>query len=287
VIAFDAVDPLNEGFRRWRSSPRLRPGDVLHLAPTERTAALTQMTSDLSGRQAHPLHALDSTPGETGITTDHRGLVRMALDLHDGPIQDLAALGFTIGRLQQTLQEIEAKTARAAGELAELQGQLGTVEIALRTVATSDDPALESSTVIELIDKETVAFKARSRASLEIRVVGDVEPETASQRIALHRVLRECLSNVARHSQAENVRISLVDAGGAIELSVMDDGVGFDPGASTDPGMERVRLGLSGMQHRLELLDGTLSVESQVGGPTTVKATIKRWKPHQPPRAAA
>jgi signal transduction histidine kinase len=247
---------------------------------------LTQIDSELSRRRAQPLRAVGSSATRIGTKNAHRGLVRMALDLHDGPLQDLTAVGFATARLQNRLQEIEATTSRAIEDLLDLQRQLVAVEAALRSVATNDDPAVENATVIELIDKETVAFKARCDASVEIRVVGDVEAETASQRIAIHRVLRECLSNVARHSGADNVRIDVVGKGDAIELSVTDDGVGFDPDGAR-PDDERVRLGLSGMEHRLELLDGTLLVDSRLGGPTTITATIQRWRPETGPRPAA
>ena len=97
----------------------------------------------------------------------------------------------------------------------------------------------------------------------------------------MHRVLRESLSNIARHSRAANVRISVVEAVDAITLSIADDGVGFEPGeVGSHDG--RVQMGLVGMRHRLELLDGSLSVSSQRGGPTTVTAAIKKWRP--PPR---
>jgi signal transduction histidine kinase len=113
---------------------------------------------------------------------------------------------------------------------------------------------------------------------VEISVVGDVEPETASQRIVVQRVLRESLSNVAQHSGAKHVRIAVEADDEAITVSVTDDGVGFDPaGMAAEDG--RPRLGLAGMRRRLDLLDGSLSVASRAGGPTSVSARIKRWSP--------
>jgi signal transduction histidine kinase len=209
---------------------------------------------------------------------DNRDLVRMALDLHDGPLQDLTVLGFAIGRLQRTLEGVDADTSQAAHELTEVQRQLGAIETTLRVVANGEATP-ESSTAIELIDKEVVRFKAHCRATVEIRVVGDVEPATASQRIVMHRVLRESLSNVARHSGATNVRISVVEHDQAINLTVEDDGVGFDPDGVTPPA-GRAQIGLAGMRRRLELLDGSFSVTSRRGGPTSVSATIKKWRPN-------
>jgi signal transduction histidine kinase len=204
----------------------------------------------------------------------------MALDLHDGPLQDLAVLGFTITGLQRTLENLDADTSQAARELSDVQRQLGAIEATLRVVARSGDATPDSSTAIELIEKEVVRFRSCCRASVEIRVAGDIEPATASQRIVMHRVLRESLSNIARHSGAASVCISVLEADDAITLSITDDGIGFDPGAIRLPG-ERIPMGLAGMRHRLELLDGSLSITSRRGGPTAVTAAIKKWRPPQ------
>jgi signal transduction histidine kinase len=214
-----------------------------------------------------------------------RGLERLALDLHDGPLQDLTAVGFTISQLQRTLENVEGDASQAIRELADVQQQLVTIEATLRRIAATQDSAADSSTVIELIEKEILRFKSRSDAAVEIRIVGDVEPETASQRIVIHRVLRESLSNAASHSQAKNVRITVEAIDDTIRLSVSDDGVGFDADARLQDG--RVRLGVPGMQRRLELLEGSLSVISKIGGPTCVTATIKRWRPGEYPPTGA
>lgn len=218
------------------------------------------------------------TPAQSPAPADDRGLVRLALDLHDGPLQDLAALGFMIGRLQRTLDDVDGDTSAAAHQLAEVQHHLGLVEATLRSVATNKDMASESATVIELLEQEANRFRAHCDATVEISVVGDVEPETASQRIVVQRVLRESLSNVAQHSGAKHVRIAVEADDEAITVSVTDDGVGFDPaGMAAEDG--RPRLGLAGMRRRLDLLDGSLSVASRAGGPTSVSARIKRWSP--------
>nr|MBA3843670.1 sensor histidine kinase [Actinomycetota bacterium] len=95
------------------------------------------------------------------------------------------------------------------------------------------------------------------------------------------------LTNVARHAQATEVRISLIDTGDVIYLRIIDNGVGFQP-ADADGVDGRARLGLTGMRRRLEMLDGTLTLETRPGGPTSLTAGIKRWRPpSSPPRLAS
>jgi signal transduction histidine kinase len=243
---------------------------------------MIETSSNTIERRVPPRRRLASVPTQTQAVapTTNRDLVRMALDLHDGPLQDLTVLGFAIGRLQRALESVDADTSQAAFELTEVQRQLGAIETTLRVVAKNGDATPESTTAIELIDKEVVRFKSHCQATVEIRVVGDVEPATASQRIVMHRVLRESLSNVARHSGAKNVRISVIEADDAINLTIEDDGIGFDPGDTTSYD-GRTQIDLASMRRRLELLDGSLSVISSRGGPTSVSAAIKKWRPAQ------
>ena len=104
-----------------------------------------------------------------------------------------------------------------------------------------------------------------------------IETETDSQRIALHRVLREALTNINKHADAQNVGVQLFESDDVVYLRVTDDGVGFDPSATR--GDSTSGLGLNGMYDRLRLLESTLELESRPGGPTTVTAAVRRWRP--------
>ncbi|MGH3002989.1 MAG: sensor histidine kinase [Gaiellaceae bacterium] len=207
----------------------------------------------------------------------------MTLDLHDGPLQELTAVGFILAQLHRTLEQLPVDTSRAAHELGEVQRQLGAVEATLRAVASNGDPNADSLNVTEMVDTEVARFNLRSPATVDVDVVGDVEPATASQRIVLHRVLREALSNVARHSAATEVRIGVFESNDVIYLRVSDNGAGFDPAEAQSADDGRARLGLAGMRRRVELLDGTLTVDSRPGGPTSVTAAVKRWRPESGP----
>jgi signal transduction histidine kinase len=92
--------------------------------------------------------------------------------------------------------------------------------------------------------------------------------------IALFRVVQEALSNILRHSGARNVAISLRKRDGYLDLSVEDDGVGFDleeivHGPDTSRG-----LGLLGMAERVQLLGGQFDIVSAPGEGTRIHAQI-------------
>ncbi|MBI5311177.1 MAG: hypothetical protein HZB14_09190, partial [Actinobacteria bacterium] len=85
---------------------------------------------------------------------------------------------------------------------------------------------------------------------------------------AMYRLVQEALNNVVKHSRASHVWISAVRGGGRLDISVRDDGVGFDPETSSDG------FGLIGMRERTELVDGVFDVLSAPGSGTTVRATV-------------
>jgi signal transduction histidine kinase len=84
----------------------------------------------------------------------------------------------------------------------------------------------------------------------------------------VYRVAQEALENVARHAQAHSVQINLLyeKPQEQIQLDVIDDGCGFDPGASFDD----EKYGLRGMRERVEVIGGRLEVASKPGEGTRV-----------------
>jgi PAS domain S-box-containing protein len=86
-------------------------------------------------------------------------------------------------------------------------------------------------------------------------------------KVVIYRVLQETLNNIAKHSQADRVYISLWKQDGKIELTIEDNGIGFDPETS------RKGLGLVSMKERVEFSGGMLAIESDLGSGTTIRAT--------------
>lgn len=84
---------------------------------------------------------------------------------------------------------------------------------------------------------------------------------------AIVRLIQECLTNVARHAQAQHAEVRVEAVDGTVRCTVTDDGSGFDP-AKVDGG------GLTGLQARVEAAGGTLEIHSQPGRGTTVRATF-------------
>jgi PAS domain S-box-containing protein len=89
----------------------------------------------------------------------------------------------------------------------------------------------------------------------------------------LYRIAQEALTNVARHSKASRVDVTIESLGKAIRMTIMDDGEGFQVIGEAGS-RKKSRLGLVGMRERAEMIGGTLKVDSSSGGPTTVTVEI-------------
>jgi signal transduction histidine kinase len=207
-----------------------------------------------------------------------RRLLRLAADVHDGPMQDLTVIGFGLHDLRRQLETSLPVEGRGPIDASfhEILSECERVERSLRALVSSLEGGLaETISLPEAISDEVDNFRRRSTVDVELVVEGDPEAATDSQRIALQAVTREALSNVARHAQASLVVVTLRAVGEGIELSIRDDGRGFDVVASA----AGERLGVSGMRTRIALLGGNLQVDSAPGGPTTVTATLQPWRP--------
>jgi signal transduction histidine kinase len=89
----------------------------------------------------------------------------------------------------------------------------------------------------------------------------------------LYRVAQEALTNVARHADATEVRMSIAEVSGAIRMEISDNGKSFHVGRALLAKNPK-RLGLIGMKERVEMVGGSLAIESAPDTGTTVRADI-------------
>ena len=197
---------------------------------------------------------------------------RWARELHDETLQGLGALRIllTSGRQRGSAEDLEAAVGQAISQLGtEIQNLRGLIA-ELRPAALDEfglEAALQGlvervSTAAGLAVETELSLSGRSASS------GPEGPELES---TVYRLVQEALTNVAKHSRAENVVLSVVERDGAIHVSVADDGVGFDPSAH-HPGF-----GLLGMRERVMMAGGNLELSSSPGsGPRSRPWSLSR-----------
>ncbi|MGC5012761.1 sensor histidine kinase [Streptosporangium sp. DT93] len=184
---------------------------------------------------------------------------RIERDLHDGAQQRLLSVAMDLGRAQ-------AKLDSAPEEARELlaQAHRGTkAAIAeLRDLARGIHPAILTDRGLNAA-LSSLASRAPVRVDLSVQI--SHRPPPAVESIA-YFVVAECLTNLARHSEATEAFIRVSRRGQRVIVEVCDDGVGA---AVPRPGG-----GLCGLADRAATIDGTLSVDSPLGGPTRIRAEL-------------
>jgi signal transduction histidine kinase len=217
------------------------------------------------------------------VAAGERRLLRLGYDLHDGPLQEVVALAEELRQASTQISSVvpDDFRDRVRGRFNDVHARLGALDDGLREIAHS----IRSTTAVarpvaDAVEAELIALEGATGIDAELEVEGNIVGLTDSQKIALFRVVQESLSNVRKHSEAGKVSVVLRGKRTFVELTVADDGCGFDP-RRIDTG----RLGLSSISERVRLLGGAVGIETSPGGGTTVRATLPRWKPSTPSAA--
>ena len=260
---------------------------VVRARPDERERALVfgeEATATLASVIERQALLERSAEGEKSLVeSSERRLTRLGLDLHDGPIQELAAFAGDMHLLRRQLTRVVA--AHEHGELVlgridDLEARLVELDRELRELAISaESSALMARSFPELLSGELQAFTGRHKIEAELAVRGRFDFLTASQRITILRIVQEALKNVEVHSRASEVWVTVFPGRTHVSVEVTDNGRGFDVERTLVQAARRGRLGLVGMSERVRLLNGRFDVQSSRGGPTTISAIIPRWRP--------
>ena len=185
---------------------------------------------------------------------------RLARDLHDEVNQSLTAILLRLEAVSQTAPpELKRELADVKNQA---MGELVTLARQLRPTAL-DDHGLVSAIVSHIR-----RFSAQTGVAADVRVSGDPVDLESDQEIAVYRFAQEALSNIARHAAAKRVDVELSSNGHGLEVTVRDDGRGFDPHSSSEGG------GLSGMAERARLVGGKLRVASAPGHGTSLTLQV-------------
>jgi len=190
----------------------------------------------------------------------------LARELHDDVTQRLAVLAIDVGRA-------EAASSDGPQEAAMRTVREGLVRISedIHSLAYQLHPSvLEELGLVEALRAECDRRTRQGTMALAV----DLDPLPAAigkdVAICLFRVAQEALNNVTRHAGASTVNVTLRKMDEGLLLAVRDDGVGFDP---LNPKRRR-SLGLASMRERVELVGGSLDIESTQGRGTEIIAWV-------------
>lgn len=191
---------------------------------------------------------------------------RIARELHDSIGQSLAATKFI---LEKKLSQLSKGSPPSGVTLEDVIPMIQNAIEESRRISMDLWPSvLDDLGILSAISWFCRQFgMVYSSISIEKQLDIREDEVPVPLKVVIYRVLQETLNNIAKHSQAEQVYISLWKQDGKIELTIEDNGIGFDPETS------RKGLGLVSMKERVEFSGGMLAIESDLGSGTTIRAT--------------
>jgi len=192
---------------------------------------------------------------------------RISRELHDSISQDLFSMSAIVAGLRKALPN----SSPVQAHLDTLTGTVNSTIQEMRALLLELRPtALEEKGLIPALTDLCQAYETR----VGVRVSARLEPLTLAPAVeqALFRIAQEGLSNAVRHSEAEEIFVTLRPIGeqaDQAELTIVDDGRGFDPAQTPPHG-----LGLKLMAERVRELGGSLAVESSERAGTTIRVVL-------------
>ncbi len=196
----------------------------------------------------------------------------VALELHDHITQLLCAILF---RCQALVDELSTHAGPSLKEAVRLREMLSQTAAEVERITRNLRPGvLEQLGLIAVLRATGLEFADRTGVAVKLACRPLTVPLAAATELALYRILQEALKNIGQHARARLVTVSLTQSGGFVQLTVLDDGAGFDPdhhaAIRKDPGS----LGLLAMRERAAYAGGVLTIKSGRRAGTEIEVRI-------------
>ena len=197
---------------------------------------------------------------------------KISRDLHDETGQIVIALGASLNIIEKELKE--GHIEKAIYLIGENRKTIQEIASRMKSMAfTLRPPGLDilglAAVLREYFSQSTKSssIKIEFRENLEYTKLGeDIE-------ITLYRIIQEAIYNILKHSQARRTEIDLIVRSGVLDLVIKDDGEGFDVEEYRKQ-HDVTKAGLRGIKERVDILNGSFSIESDPGKGTVLKISL-------------
>jgi len=196
----------------------------------------------------------------------------LALELHDNVTQLLCAVVFSSQALAGSLAAHEGPAKQEAMKLCAILGQTA---VEVERISRDLRPgALDHVGLVDVLSSTGREFATRTGLAVKLACRPLSRRLPAAIELALYRILQESLKNIERHARARHVTVALTEQNAFIQLTVKDDGVGFDAEHHAVRRNDRGILGLIGMRERASAVGGSLTVKSGRRAGTEIEVRI-------------
>ncbi len=210
--------------------------------------------------------ALRQSEKEQAIITERN---RLAADLHDSVTQGLYGIMLHADAAKGLLSKGKTDKAREYLEEIKAAGKEGLAEMRL-LIFELRPPVLEAEGLAAAL--ETRLYAVEKRAGLKAEIHSEIEGRLPLEiEDGLYRIAQEVLNNALKHAGAKHIWVRLSQADDSVTLEIKDDGRGFEVASAMKSG----GMGLSGMQERVDKMNGRLEIESQPEQGTRIVIEVK------------
>lgn len=243
--------------------------DQSHL---ERYKNILEKFQDLLVSRAKP----GGAKGEKGALASVEMLVnaqeaerqRLSRQMHDGPAQ---ALSNFILQAEIAMRLLGSDAEQARTELSNLKAAaMSTFQKVRNFIFELRPMMLDDLGLAPTIQRYVEMYKEQSGLDVSVIVTGNERRLEPYLEVLIFRAMQELVGNAARHSQGNIIKIQVDMGDSLIKLTVEDNGKGFDPDAIN----ERSSLGLKLIKERVELLGGSLDIDSSLGKGSRIFLTV-------------
>jgi len=189
--------------------------------------------------------------------------IKIANEIHDNLGQVLTALNLELSLLYKTTRS--RKTKESLKGLLEMVSEA--VQIVRRVSSELHPSVIDHLGLYPAIEYYATTTAKRAGFMLNLELPHEPEPRlTQHEKIFIYRILQEALTNIVKHAGATNVSIGVVNSSNNLQLTIADNGKGFEP----EKAQEKLSLGLTTMKQRAETLNGKLTLISKEGEGTEI-----------------
>lgn len=227
-------------------------------------------------------HAKTIKPADSGMSTLVRVIEaqegerqRLSKQLHDGPAQ---AFSNFILQTDIAVRLFSIDADRARGELENLRTSAMTTLQKVRDFIFDLRPMmLDDLGLIPTVKRYVDTFKEKSGLQITLQITGAERRIESVREVMMFRGLQELLGNIRDHAQATQVKVTLEMDDVRVRVGIEDNGKGFDPRAVFSGPQKTI--GLTALKERVELLGGSLTMDSQPGAGARVAMEIPAGLP--------